>query len=361
MIILLGAVIIALLADLLLILLWQFNFKEYKVSSDNTSDVSIIIAARNEEKNIIDCLESLVKLDYPKDRMEILIGDDQSSDRTAEIVQAYMLEYPFISLYAVEDRKIEGNGKANAVAQLVEKAKFDVLLFTDADIEVPRQWVWGMLSGLDSKVGMITGTSLISGKNWLARVQRMDWLFATGMLKVMSDLGKGVTSLGNNMLITRRAYDSVGGFEGIPFSVTEDLEMFKQVSQTYSTRLLFRTDVLNYSKPQTTLTDLLIQRKRWIQGALGLPARMVILLLIQAGYLVVIIALMFFYPMLGIIALGAKLFLRFVFAYMVGRKINQKVELMTSFAFEIFNLCFSFISLLYYLFTGKVEWKNRKY
>ena len=72
---------LVLLADLSLIVLWQINYKNAEDGISDTPFISVLIAARNEEDNLADCLESILAVDYPKDRFEILVGDDKSEDR----------------------------------------------------------------------------------------------------------------------------------------------------------------------------------------------------------------------------------------------------------------------------------------
>ena len=347
--------------DFLLIIFWIFRFKEAKGSIGFTPKVSIMLAVRNEEENLVDCLDSLVRLNYPTDKLEVLVGNDGSTDRSREIIEAYTVTYPWFKLIDINEKICAGNGKANVLAHLTQVAKGDFFFFTDADISVPQNWLWGMLHGVENNVGLVTGTSVVEGTGFLADYQRIDWLFATGMLKVVSDLGIAVTSMGNNMMVSEPAYWKSGGFQKLDFSVTEDLELFKKVSKSYEVVNLFGPEVLNVSKPVSSWGKLLAQRKRWMQGAFGLHPLMIALLLAQTTGLVFFILLLFLSPVIGGILLLVHLILRFVFVYIVAEKVNRKVNLISSFVFELVNTGFMFVSLIYYLFSGPVQWKGRKY
>ena len=67
------------------------NYNSQKVDYDesNYPSVSVIVSARNEEKNISSCIESLLKLDYPREKLEIIIINDRSTDKTGEVIKAY--------------------------------------------------------------------------------------------------------------------------------------------------------------------------------------------------------------------------------------------------------------------------------
>ena len=90
-----------------------------------TPRVSFIITAYNEEKRIAEKLDNTLKLDYPKDRFEVIVASDGSTDRTDEIVQAYQSKGVRLV------RALEGKGKENAQKYAVESASGEILIFSD--------------------------------------------------------------------------------------------------------------------------------------------------------------------------------------------------------------------------------------
>ncbi len=353
--------VLVLLVDLSLIILWLVNYKDSTDGITNTPFISILIAARNEEENLADCLESILAVDYPSSKFEVLIGNDNSDDQTGEIADAYAVRYPQVKSFTIYKQKIRGNGKANVLSQLAQQARGSHYFVTDADISVPEHWLKSMLLGMKEDVALVTGTSVVVGSGLLAYMQQIDWLFATGMLKAISDLGVPVTTMGNNMLVRRDVYEEIGGYETMPFSVTEDLELFNHIKSRYKTVNLFNPGVLNKSKPIKSILELLVQRKRWMRGAFGLPFIMVTLLAMQTTFFLILIALFFLSPILAINVLSAKFLLRFVFVSLVVRKLNDKVNIFGSIIFEFYSSIFSIVSLVYYFFSGPIEWKGRKY
>jgi cellulose synthase/poly-beta-1,6-N-acetylglucosamine synthase-like glycosyltransferase len=352
---------LVLLIDLGLIVLWQTNYKNASDGITDTPFVSILVAARNEQDSLAGCLESILTIDYPDDKFEILVGNDMSDDQTGEIADAFSIRYPQVKSYNIYKQTIEGNGKANVLAQLVKKAKGEYLFITDADIRVPHPWIKSMLLAMKEDVALVTGTSVVVGSNILAYMQQIDWLFATGMLKVVSDLGIPVTTMGNNMLLRKSVYEEIGGYEALPFSVTEDLELFNHIKEHHRTVNLFNPGVLNESKPEKSLNELLKQRKRWMRGAFELPTIMVTLLAIQASFFVIILGLLLLNPIYALAVLGLKFTLRYIFVSMVVNKLNDKVNIFGSLIFEFYTAIFSFVSLIYYFIPGPIEWKGRKY
>jgi len=360
-IILLSIFAVTLLVDLVLILLWIFNFKKNHHVRNDQPFVSVLVAARDEEKNLARCLDSLIAVNYPEDKIEILIGDDQSEDKTWEIANAYSIRYQQVHAFKVRNHTFLGNGKANVLTFLAHQTKGEYMFMTDADIMVPEGWIQSMLNAMSPEVSLVTGTSVVTGKGLLAYMQQLDWLFAGGMLKVVSDLGIAVTTMGNNLVIRKSTYEAVGGFEALPFSITEDLELFNQVKKKYHTVNLFDINVLNRSRPLFSFGELLEQRKRWMHGAFNLPWVMVTILLIQALFFPLLITTAFINPMLALAIFGVKFILRYLFAVSVAFRLNEPINLLGCLVFEIYIAFFSFISLLYYSFSGPITWKRREY
>lgn len=118
-----------------------------------TPPVTVIIAAYNEERDIAKKLENTLALDYPKDKLEIIVTSDCSIDRTDEIVRSF--EPRGVQLH----RQAERLGKTAAQNAAVEKATGDILLFSDATTHYrPDVLSWLLPPFADSSVGCATGT-----------------------------------------------------------------------------------------------------------------------------------------------------------------------------------------------------------
>lgn len=353
---------IAFLTEIVLVIVWLLNFKSYDSELEEYPSVDILIAARDEEHNLNACLEAIVNLDYPIENINVWIGDDDSSDGTWKIIQRFQAKFTHFNGVQITEQITKGNGKANVLAQLAGKSQGEWIFITDADITVPKQWIKSMLcGGISSKADLITGTSLVEGQSWLAKIQRLDWLYATSMLKLISDIGVPVSTMGNNMAIKRTVYNKVGGFEGLPFSVTEDLELFKAVQKKHTTVNLWSEGVLNKSTPQSSVIDLLVQRKRWMRGAFELPYQLLAILVIQAVYFFAIIVLLFLNPIVGMVFWVGKWLIKYVFQVVTSKKIKENISIFDSFVAEVFSMVFSMASLLHYFWPGKIYWKGRAY
>src|SRR5574342_1233270 len=99
--------------------------------------VSVLIAARNEEKNLPRCLQSLLRSEYPADKFEILVIDDRSTDQTREVAERWARQHPQVRVIAIQQRLENLSGKASALCQGMAHAHGEIILFTDADCDAP--------------------------------------------------------------------------------------------------------------------------------------------------------------------------------------------------------------------------------
>jgi len=351
--------------DIALWILLKFNFKDFDKSRIlEYPRVSILIPSRNEEKNLPECLASLSKLNYPLDKLQVILGDDRSMDRTRKILEAYVDQHPEALLLDIKEcdtRKM--NGKANALSQMAKKAIGEVFLFTDADCKVPENYVTSMVEAWQSSgAGIITGITHVSGDGFFDKMQAMDWWLTLGMVKVISDLGFSVTSMGNNMLVSKKAYWSVGGFEGIPFSLTEDFEIAKNIqAQGFNSFHLVGKENLIFTKSQEKISDLLKQRKRWMAGAMDLPIFWKLLLGLQVLFFPSIVFLLFSHPLMGVLLWICKVAIQSLFITAFASKTAVKINPMDLILFEIYYMIAAWSTIVYYFWPAQTDWKGRRY
>jgi cellulose synthase/poly-beta-1,6-N-acetylglucosamine synthase-like glycosyltransferase len=219
-----------------------------------------------------------------------------------------------------------------------------------------------MVANFQNEIGIITGFTGISGYSIFHKFQNIDWCFALGMVKVITDYGKPVTAMGNNMAVSKEAYWSVGGYEGIPFSITEDLELSKQIIRKgFKAKNLLDERILAWSLPAESFLQLLKQRKRWMSGAMELPVHMVLVLFFQALFFPSILILLYFKSFLAIFIFLLKVFLQTTFLSSVFKKLNLKIDLKNLVIYEFYSVFLSLSLMVYYIIPTKVEWKGRKY
>lgn len=206
--------------------------------------VSVIIPALNEDKYIKECLDSVIKLEYPKDRYEVIVVDNGSTDNTNKIVAGYpvkLIEKPGIKVGAVRNAGVaESDG--------------DILAFTDADCVLPERWLNDALDFLFSNnVGAVGGGCLVKNNStWLERA----WVTGQSSEVIVAKYLPGA-----NFIVSRKVFIACGGFDEDLVAGEDDKLSIKIMTEGYqllSVRQCFVTH-LGYPK---TLYDV-IKRQIW--------------------------------------------------------------------------------------------------
>ncbi len=323
------------------------------------SHVSVLIAARNEEANIADLLQSLTQLNFPHNQLEILIGDDGSTDQTAAIVRGFVQALPHIKLLLIEPATTQLRGKANVLAQLAKHAKGDFLLFTDADITVPPTWVGEMLKYFDNNVGVVVGSTATIPSSLFARCQGIEWLTVLYFMEFCGRFNIPTTGMGNNMAVSRVAYNAVGGYENIPFSIVEDYALYQVIIQKgFGFKHVFNEEILTYTKPPENYFG---QRKRWISGGVKSKSPLIFLALVQALAFPFLLGLLFFDVNTAIWLFSATFLLNTLLGSMALRKIKLNSWLFYLPVYAGYVNVFWFLQLLNFALPGAISWKNRSY
>ncbi|WP_242928383.1 glycosyltransferase [Pontibacter vulgaris] len=346
-----------------LLALFVLNRKHYTSQLTEQPRISILIAARNEEHTILRCLHAIEHLEYPKEKIEVLIGDDDSTDDTQAIVAEFIRDKPNYTCITVSGTLGKARGKANVLAQLAKYATTDYYFYTDADIVVPPNWIQAMLSEMKPEVGVVTGITTIQGNTTFARLQAIDWLYALGLMQVVSDMNLPVSTMGNNMLLRRQAYEAVGGFESIKFSVTEDIAIFNEVIRKgWGFRNVYDRSILARSLPAVTFSGFLHQRKRWMRGSMHLPFYMAVILILHSAYYPVLLPFFAYTSISTAVSIFLfKLVLQSMYIAICMRRLGERVPWWLYILFEVYMVIGSVILIIFFFLPHKIRWKGRQY
>lgn len=325
--------------------------------------ISILVAARNEEAHIKRCILSLHAINYPIDKYEILIGDDSSEDKTAEIVKELQNQISNLKLISIQSQLGVAKAKANVLAHLVKAAKSDFIFVTDADIKVKPDWILTLLPHLqENSIGIVSNATMVSGKKLFAKMQQIEWMLGFGNIIAFEQMGLKSTAVGNNMAFTKKAYQDAGTYENIPFSVTEDFQLFRYIRKaSYKGLTILQADGLNISEAQSSLIKLLHQRKRWMMGALDLPFIWKLIFLLQGFYFPIILVLFFVHFKMALMLYLIKVILQSLFIWRISYQLREIRILFYLPLFTIYQECMVLLMSVFYLMPVQMDWKNRKY
>lgn len=219
-----------------------------KMQIDKSKLVSVLIPARNEERNIGSCLNFILAQDYKN--IEVLVLDDQSTDRTKEIVSSFSEKHNNIFCFEAKPLPQNWTGKNWACHQLALKAKGEYLLFIDADVELASNAISSALKiMLDNSVKMLSvfpTQRIKSFGEWLI-VPLMNWLLLSflPLRQVYASRDKSlIAANGQFMLWERESYFSIGGHKLVANAVVEDMELARKAKRENKIITLLGGDVI---------------------------------------------------------------------------------------------------------------------
>ncbi len=247
---------------LLLFLKYRESYHARPKWSGWTPFVSIVIPAYNEEEYIEKCLNSILKLDYPRKNMEIIVVDDGSTDSTYKKAQKYGKK-------GVKVLRKKNGGKGAALNYGIARAKGELLITMDADSHATP----GVLKELipyfdDPEVMAVTPAVKIAPSNVLIKeFQRIEYLMILFSRKLLSYIDSVPVTPGPFSVFRRKIFKEIGGFD--EHNLVEDQEIAMRIqARNYKIRSSVSTEATVYTEPPDNMKDLLQQRVRWQRGGI---------------------------------------------------------------------------------------------
>lgn len=330
--------------------------------------ISILVALRDEEQTLKPCVESLLQLDYPKESFEILLINDRSSDRTPELIEELKKKSDQIKTLHIKSGIPGLSGKANAIAQGMENCSGELILVTDGDCRVPRSWAKEHAAYYQQNVGMVGGFTLLDEKNdgasLFGKIQSLDWAYLLSVGTGFMGFGIPLSVLGNNFSFRREAYEEVGGYRNMGFTIIEDFALMKTLVKKTSWKVLYPIDskMLVYSHPMSTISEFYRQRKRWSAGGkeVGFYGKFLMLISVMV-HLLIPISFFIFNFQLSFLALLGVLLADFSLLFRTIGLVRRRDLLKYFLLWEGFYFLYTILFTPVLLFPTTVKWKNISY
>jgi len=336
----------------------------FRRDSSHKPTVSVIVAARNEESTIGDCIASLVNLDYPSDKLEIIIVNDASSDGTANVVEEWHRKNPRVMLVNAQPGSGNLRGKANAVVQGIERSIGEILMFTDADCLVPKTWVRSTVSYYTDGVGIVAGFTALRAKTAFEGIQAIDWFMCVGAAATTAAWSIPLTAVGNNLTVRRSAYDAVGGYGALPFSVTEDYTLVQAIWQRThpSIRYPVNRETLVESMACPTWKTLFRQKKRWGVGGMDMVLRGLLIMSVHTLMHVAVGVALFVLPLPEFAAMVTAKMVADLYFLWKPIAVSGRYSLLKYFLhFEAYYFAYETLLPIIAVMSKKVVWKERAF
>ena len=223
--------------------------------------VTIGVCVKNSEKEIRECLTSIVNSNYDKSKMEIIVIDGNSADNTVAVARE-VLEKSDIVYKILSD---EGKGLGHARQIIVDNARGEHVCWVDADSIVLSDFVANEVKSLENNpmIGVVMPLILFDEANFFARLQGYAWLLPTLNAAVK---GKTPNLALNGALTPVKALMAVGGFDTNIKGAGEDVELFERMRiKGYKVAISPRAQL--YHSVESSWRELLRRLSWWAKGS----------------------------------------------------------------------------------------------
>ena len=234
--------------------------------AERCEKISVLIAARNEGKNIEKLLLSLYNQSFNKEFFEVIIVDDHSDDDTSAVVESFISSHPEMNLKLL---KATGSGKKQAISQALHAAENEIILVTDADCELPEHWIEVMANYfINHDLKMLLGPVLLSPANTLfEKLQVLEHLSLIASTAGSAAIGMPVMCNGANMMYDRQAALDVEKYRtDMKIASGDDMFLMEQFIKHYdskSVRFILDNEAIVKTATMPDLKAFFRQRRRW--------------------------------------------------------------------------------------------------
>ncbi|MCF6297279.1 MAG: glycosyltransferase [Flavobacteriaceae bacterium] len=264
----------------ILILFFVKGFYQVKLfTSDNLSpksNFSIVIPFRNEAENLLELLQSISQINYPKNKFEIILINDDSNDNSVEIIEKFKIKLQKLEakfeIFIINNHQKSNSPKKDAIETAIKSSKFDWIITTDADCILPTEWLKTIDQFIQKKSPkMIVGpVTYVVNNSFLDQFQLLDFISLIGSTIGSFGINKPFLCNGANLCYSKNVFKEVGKFDNNNnIASGDDIFLLEKIVNKYPDKVHFlkSQQALVITKPQPNFNKLLAQRLRWASKA----------------------------------------------------------------------------------------------
>lgn len=253
---------------------YAFLFKrldrvEVERSAHHNFPISVIISARNESAQLTQNLPHFAEQNYPN--FEIVLVDDHSEDDTLDVMYAFKTEHlsnPNFSVQVIPFQNPDKSGKKNALTIGIEAARFEHLVFTDADcIPKTAHWIQSMVHSFSSKTEMVLGYGAYQKiqNSFLNKLIRFETVLTAVQYFSYALQGMPYMGVGRNLAYTQEIFYRNKGFESHLNIRSGDDDLFvSSNAQPENTSIALNPNSFTISKPKLSWSSWIDQKRRHV-------------------------------------------------------------------------------------------------
>lgn len=333
---------------------------------------SIIIPFRNEAKRLPQLLNSLSKLNYPKDCFEVLLINDASTDESFKTIENFRKKNLNISIYIYDNQRTSAAPKKDAITLAIAKAKYEWVLTTDADCMLPSTWLDCYHDFIcNNNVAFVAGPVMYkTGTSFIDQFQLLDVLSLQGITMGSFGHQKGLFCNGANLAYTKTLFNKINGFtNNNTIASGDDIFMLENAQTQFPEKVGYLKSRLAVVEtfPETSWATLISQRTRWAKKtakqnnsgikAIGILVFLTNLIILATPFLILT---NFINIWLGFSVLCIKFLIDFMLLHKAGRFFRKRISVVKVIThFYLYAIISTWIVVQSPFVT--YTWKDRKH
>lgn len=342
----------------------------FQQANNPQNKISVVIAFRNESNSLSACLTALEKQLFSTNLFEVILVNDHSEDDSIQQIEKHQIKSKLrIQLLHLSSEY----GKKAALQHGVENAKYEIIASTDADCEVPENWLsYINQSFSNNETAMLLGPvgfkEQTSGNLLLDSFQELDFLAMQAL--TFGALGNNLPILNNgaNIAYRKAVFENVSGFDNHKTPSGDDVFLLEKfIQQKEAINGILDTNFIVNTAKTSTFSAFLQQRLRWASKAkkyknsnlIYFSSIVYISNLIQLLIYAEILLVDSFW-VVGIILLTSKWLIDFILLYLAANFFNKKKHLVL-FVFVVLIYPIYIVSIGLLALITNFKWKGRKY
>lgn len=242
---------------------FKLELKKQTLIHKTSLKLSLVIAAKNEEKNIPQLITSLKELKYPEENLEVIFVDDNSTDNTFSLIESKIKDTHNWHLIKADNKKFEG--KKGALDLGIKNSSGNLIVITDADCKPELNWLKVIASKLDSGFDFIFGVAPIqSGRYLVQKLSAFENLRNTFLTISAVGLDIPYSAAARNFTFRKKSFERLGGYSNTTETISGDDDLL--LREAVKNRMLIGTimdpESFVYSAAPETWDEYHKQKKR---------------------------------------------------------------------------------------------------
>ncbi len=336
--------------------------------NEATVFISVVIPARNEEKNIIPLLLSLANQTYLKKDFEVIIIDDFSTDGTYKAV----VDFPLPNIKLIQPNvAAQASSKKKAIEAAIEIASGELIVATDADCLLPPDWLQTIADfyTITGAVFIAAPVKFTYNNSVLQRFQAIDFLVLQGITAASVASGFHAMCNGANLAYTKNAFINVDGFTGIDQVASgDDMLLMHKIWKRHPGKVQYlkSKNAIVQTAPMPTWKEFFWQRIRWASKTTHYNDKRIFWVLLFTYFVNVLFVVLLIGSFFNSNFLIAALFYWIIktgveipFIYSVAKFYNEKKLLFYFFFFQPLHAFYT-VSIGLLSQMGSYNWKGRR-